>query len=195
MTLFPLFLDLRRRPCLVVGAGRIATEKIGGLLAAGARVHVVAPRGAPRIRSWARRRKIRWERREFRPADLDGAFLVVVATSCVEVNDAVFREARRRNVLANVVDDPPRCDFYYPAVVRRGPLQIAISTGGRSPALAKHLRVLLTKQFGAEYGPWVERLGAERHDLFTRISDRSERLRRLRQMVQAGPTWARRKRS
>jgi precorrin-2 dehydrogenase/sirohydrochlorin ferrochelatase len=92
-------------------------------------------------------------------------FLVVAATNRAEVNEAVFREAQRRGVLCNAVDDPSRCDFYYPAVVRRGELQIAISTGGLSPALAQRLRRDLELQFGAEYETWIEHLGRLRHRL------------------------------
>jgi precorrin-2 dehydrogenase/sirohydrochlorin ferrochelatase len=105
-------------------------------------------------------------------------FLVIAATSSVEVNDLVFREARRRGVLCNVVDDPARCDFYYPAVVRRGSLQIAVSTGGQSPALAQRLRRELENQFGPEYADWVEYLGQERRGLLAR-STHSEYRRRL----------------
>jgi precorrin-2 dehydrogenase/sirohydrochlorin ferrochelatase len=178
MGLFPMFLKLARRPCLVVGAGAVGEAKIRSLLAAGARVRVVAPRATPAIARWARSGKIVWEAREFVPADLERMFLVIVATSSAELNAWVFREARRRGVLCNAVDDPAHCDFYYPAVVRRGDLQIAVSTGGRSPALAQRLRRELEEQFAPEYGKWVAQLGKARQKLLEKVSD-SERRRRL----------------
>src|SRR4029077_2822787 len=101
----------------------------------------------------------------FEPHDLDGAFLVITATSSPDVNAQVFAEARKRNVLCNSVDDPDNCDFYYPAVVNRGDLQIAISTNGRSPALAQRLRKELEEQFGPEYETWVKELGEAREQL------------------------------
>ncbi|HEX2344861.1 MAG TPA: bifunctional precorrin-2 dehydrogenase/sirohydrochlorin ferrochelatase [Vicinamibacterales bacterium] len=148
MTLFPLFLKLARRRCLVVGAGTIAEGKIASLLDARARVRVVAPQATPTIAAWARNRRLMWIQRAFEPADLDRAFLVIAATSSVKVHRIVFREARHRGVLCNAVDEPTRCDFYYPAVFRRGDLQIAVSTSGRSPALAQRLRRELEAQFG-----------------------------------------------
>src|SRR5438445_395897 len=129
-----MFLKLEGRPCLVVGAGTVAEGKIGSLLLAGATVRVVAPQADVAVQEWARTGVMRWESREFCLLDLDGVFLVIAATSSNEVNGSVFREAQRRNVLCNVVDDPEHCDFYYPAVVRRGQLQIGISTAGESPA-------------------------------------------------------------
>ena len=134
LSLFPVFLKLTDRPCLVVGAGRVGEPKIESLLAAGAAVKVVAPEATGAVAQWARAGKIDWQARRFEPSDLEGVFLVVVATSSRELNDSVYREAQARGVLCNVVDDPPHCDFYYPAVVNRGQLQIAISTNGQSPA-------------------------------------------------------------
>jgi precorrin-2 dehydrogenase/sirohydrochlorin ferrochelatase len=166
--LFPMFLKLARRRCLVVGAGTIAEGKIASLLDAGARVKVVAPAATSTVLAWARERRIKFVRREFEPADLDGVFLVIAATSSVVVHRRVFREARRRGVLCNAVDEPERCDFYYPAVVRRGQLQVAVSTGGQSPALAQRLRRELEAQFGPEYEGWVAELGRARASLFAR---------------------------
>ena len=178
MNLFPIFLKLAGRRCLVIGAGPVGEAKIESLLLAGAEVRVVAPRATGTVRAWARAKKVRWEARGFRPSDLDGVFLVVAATFSAELQEQIFQEARRRGVLCNVVDDPARCDFYYPAVVRRGPLQIAISTSGRSPALAQHLKKQLEQQFGPEYEPWVEQLGQARQKLLARAMN-PERRRRL----------------
>jgi precorrin-2 dehydrogenase / sirohydrochlorin ferrochelatase len=168
MPLFPAFLKLAGRRCLVVGAGPIAEDKIESLLRAGAKVRVVAPHATDRVQAWARAKKIRWESRKFRPADFAGAFLVVAATSSAALHAKIFRLARRRGVLCNAVDDPAHCDFYYGAVVRRGELQIAISTGGHSPALAQRLRKKLEKEIGSEYERWVTTLGAARKKLFSK---------------------------
>ena len=183
MTLFPIFLKLEGRPCLVVGGGAIAAVKLESLLAAGASVRVVAPRVTERIRAASLEGKVLWLPRAFLPSDLDGIFLVVAATSSPEVHEVVYREAQRRGVLCNVVDDPQRCDFYYPAVVRRGALQIAVSTGGRSPALAQQLRQQLERQFGPEFGAWVEKLGVARERLFARKMDPERRRRILHRLA------------
>jgi precorrin-2 dehydrogenase / sirohydrochlorin ferrochelatase len=168
MILFPAFLKLAGRRCLVVGAGPVAEEKIASLLQAEADVRVVAPEATPRVRGWAHAGKIRWDARKFRPSDFKGIFLAVAATSSPALHAEIFKQARRRAVLCNVVDDPERCDFYYGSVVRRGSLQIAISTGGHSPALAQRLRKQIAREFGAEYEEWLEELGATRERLFAK---------------------------
>lgn len=168
MLLFPAFLKVAGRRCLVVGAGPVAEDKIDGLLRAEAEVRVVAPRASRQVHSWARAGKIRWDARNFRSSDLRGAFLVVAATSSPALHAEIYKQARRRGVLCNVVDDPEHCDFYYGSVVRRGLLQIAISTGGHSPALAQRLRRRLEREFGAEYEHWLEEIGAVRKRLFAK---------------------------
>jgi precorrin-2 dehydrogenase/sirohydrochlorin ferrochelatase len=168
MPLFPAFLKLAGRQCLVVGAGPIAQEKIESLLRAGAKVRVVAPDATDSIRTWARAKKIRWEPRKFRSSDFNGVFLVVASTSSPALHEKIYRQSRRRAVLCNVVDDPAHCDFYYGAIVRRGELQIAISTGGHSPALAQRLRKKLEQEIGAEYEHWLENLGEARKRLFAK---------------------------
>jgi precorrin-2 dehydrogenase/sirohydrochlorin ferrochelatase len=178
-----MFVKLSGRLCLVVGAGPVGEAKIEGLLASGAAVRVLAPQATPAVEYWARSGRIVWDARTFEPADLEGTFLVVAATSSVEVNDSVFREAQRRGVLCNVVNDPEHCDFYYPAVVRRGDLQIAISTSARSPALAQRLRRELEEQFGPEYEAWIEHLGQKRKELLSHEMDPEERRRLLHQQA------------
>jgi len=173
--LFPIFLRLAGRRCVVVGGGAIGEGKIAGLLEAGAEPTVVAPEVTENVKEWASAAKLAWLARHFSPADLEGAFLVVAATSRPEVNDLVFREAGQRGILCNVVDDPERCDFYYPAVLRRGRLQIAISTGGSSPALAQRLRQELEHQFSADYGVWLEELAETRRRLIRTHLDASHR--------------------
>jgi precorrin-2 dehydrogenase len=168
MALFPAFLKLEGRRCLVVGAGPVAEEKIESLLHTGAKIQVVAPAATARVQSWAREKKIRWQRRTFRAADLAGAFVVVAATSSSALHSKIYKQARRRGVLCNSVDDPENCDFYYGAVVRRGDLQIAISTAGRSPALAQRLRKKLEQDIGVEYERFVTILGDRRKRLFAK---------------------------
>jgi len=171
---------------LVVGAGRVGEPKIEGLVAAGATVKVVAPEATDAVSQWARAGKISWQARRFEPSDLCGVFLAVVATPSRELNDSIYREAQRRDVLCNVVDDPLRCDFYYPAVVSRGHLQIAISTNGQSPALAQRLRQELEQQFGPHYEAWVEAVGRERQRLLALPLDSEERRRILHNQVTQG---------
>jgi precorrin-2 dehydrogenase/sirohydrochlorin ferrochelatase len=177
--LFPMFLKLSARPCLVVGAGTIAESKIASLLEAGGRVRVVAPEATPQVRSWARSNSIDWHQRPFQPDDLEGMFLVIAATSSTHLHERIFEEATRRGVLCNIVDVPPLCDFYYPAVVQRGALQIAISTTGQSPALAQRLRKQLEEQFGPEYEEWLAQLGEARDKLLSTKLDPEERKRLL----------------
>lgn len=168
MALFPVFLRLEGRRCVVVGAGKLAEPKIAGLLRAGAHVLVVAPSATRRIAQWSREHTIRWIRRKFQAPDLARAFLVIAATGLADVNACVFNAARRRNIPCNAVDDTAHCDFFYPAVLRRGPFQIAISTGGASPALAQRLRRELERLFGREFGDWVEHLGKTRKKIIAR---------------------------
>jgi precorrin-2 dehydrogenase / sirohydrochlorin ferrochelatase len=183
MNLFPIFLKLEGRRCLVIGAGAIGEEKIKGLLRRGADVEVVAPKVTRHIRAWARAGLIRWHARNFRPTDLERAFLIVAATSSHALHEKIYKEAKRRAILCNVADDPPHCDFYYGAVVQRGSLQIAVSTGGHSPALAQRLRKELERQFGPEFGDWLEALGEAREKLFARAIPAGRRKRLLHQMA------------
>jgi siroheme synthase-like protein len=162
MGLLPIFVKLRDRLVIVVGGGLIAEGKIEGLFAAEARIRVVAPEVTPRIRDWIAQKSMEWRAEPFEPAHLDGAYLVIAATSAPGVNEAVFCEADARGILCNAVDDIEHCHFYYGSVVQRGDLQIAISTNGKSPALAQRLRIQLEKQFGSEYELWLEWLGAAR---------------------------------
>jgi precorrin-2 dehydrogenase / sirohydrochlorin ferrochelatase len=183
MTLFPIFMKLEGRSCLVVGAGTVGEPKISSLIEAGASVRVVALHATTAVTEWAEAGAIAWEARAFNNADLDHTFLVIAATNSRDVNAAIFYEARQRDIQCNVVDDPEYCDFYYPAVVRRGDLQIAISTNGRSPALAQRIRRELEIQFGPEYGEWLEELGRARQQLFASKIDPEERRRLLHELA------------
>ena len=174
--LFPMFLKLEGKQCLVVGAGKVGEPKVSGLLDTGARIRVVAPDASPAVREWARDGRIELELRAFSPDDLDGAFLTVVATSSRSLNERIYHEAQRRGVLCNVVDVPDLCDFFYPAVVRRGDLQIAVSTAGQSPSLAQQIRRQLEKQFGLGYADWVAELGETRKLILASDLDKERKL-------------------
>lgn len=162
MNLFPMFVKLHGKLVVVVGGGEIAAGKINGLLKAGAKVRLIAPQVHLSLASLIRTRKIDWIPREFTAGDLDGAALAIAATSAPGVNAGIFREAESCGIFCNAVDDIENCHFYYGSVVQRGDLQIAISTNGKSPALAQRLRQELEQQFGPEYEVWLEWLGAAR---------------------------------
>ena len=193
MNLFPIFVKLAGRRCLVAGAGTVGQSKIRSLLDAGAQVHVVAPQGTDVVAEWARQGAVQWDVREFAAGDLDGAFLVIAATNSGEVNGRIFEAARERNIFCNAVDDPAHCDFYYPAVVRRGDLQIAISTAGKSPALAQRVRQDLEAQFGPEYSEFVDQLGEKRERLFARALDPEKRKQLLHRLASRKPRRAKEK--
>ena len=165
MSLFPIFLKLTARPCIVIGAGKLAESKIESLLAANARVTVIALRANDRITALADSGELTLHLREYKTGDLSGQFLVVAATDVPAVNRAVFAEAEENGVLINAVDDPPFCDFYFPSVVRRGDLQIAISTAGHSPALAQRLRKEIHSLLPLDAGDWLAELGNLRREV------------------------------
>src|SRR6202047_3602315 len=165
MSLFPIFVKLHGRPVVVVGGGNIAAGKIPGLLQAQARVRVIAPQINSQVSAWVVSSEIEWGKKEFAPVDLQGASLVIAATSIPAVNAAVFQAAEARGILCNAVDDIANCHFYYGSIVQRGDLQIAISTNGKSPALAQRLRKELEQQYPAEYVAWLGSLGDARGKL------------------------------
>jgi siroheme synthase-like protein len=160
--LFPMFMKLDGKRCLIVGAGEVAMSKIRSLLDTGADIRVVAIAAREAVRNLAASGKIRLSLRKFAPSDLQNVFVVVAAASSRELNRAIYRQAQEQGILCNAVDDPPHCDFFYPAVVRRGALQIAISTSGKSPSLAQKLRQQFERQIGPGYAQWVEELGETR---------------------------------
>ena len=145
---------------MVVGAGRIATQKLKSLLDSGADVRIIAPEASQEIQELARDGNAMWIQAEFKAEHLAGSFLVIAATGDPAVNEQVYQAAEVHGVLCNAVDEPGRCDFYYPAIVRRGDLQIAISTSGKSPALAQRIRKELEAQFDSIYILWLNWLGS-----------------------------------
>jgi len=181
--LFPLFLKLDGKQVLVVGSGKVGESKIAGLLDTGARIRVVAREASIAVRDWARAGKIELDIRPFVSTDLDGVFLAVVATSSRTLNERIYHEAQTRGVLCNVVDVPDLCDFFYPSVVRRGDLQIAVSTGGQSPSLAQKIRQQLEKQFGPGYADWVAELGETRRLILASDLDQDRKLELLHSLA------------
>ncbi len=174
-TFYMACLDLGSRPCLVVGAGPIGLEKIEGLLAANAKVHVIAKQAVTEVRELAGEGAITFEERAYVPEDLVGHLLVVAATEDTELNVAIYRAAEERAMLVNVVDVPPLCNFILPAIVRSGPISIAISTSGASPALAKRLKREIRETYGAPHAEFAEMLNGIRgwaKDLFPTYDDR-----------------------
>lgn len=159
---FPAFLDVRGRRCLVVGGGPIGERKVRDLLACGAAVVVVSPALTDALAALAAVGAVQHRARRFLKADARGCALVIAATGRPSIDDAVADAARRHRALVNVVDRPATCDFIVPSVLRRGELQIAVSTGGRSPALAREIRKQLETTFGPEYAELIERVGLER---------------------------------
>ena len=177
--LFPAFIKLDDRPCLVVGAGSIAASKIASLLRAGARLTVVAPQAKAEVAKLAAAGNFVWHQREFQSADLKGVFLAIAATASNAVNRAVFRAAQKRGILCNAVDDPPHCDFYFPAIVRRGDLQIAISTAGESPSVAQRFRREIEASLDLSLGNWLRFVGSLRRHVLANHPPSDERKKLL----------------
>jgi precorrin-2 dehydrogenase len=144
-------LKLTGRRCLVVGGGDVGLEKVEGLLACDGDVVLVAPDAHPELERLASEGSITWTRREYQPTDLEGCLIAIAATNDSEVNIGVYNDADQRAMLVNVVDVPPLCNFILPAIVRTGPLAVAISTAGASPALAKRMKHEISELFGSEY--------------------------------------------
>ena len=154
--MYPVCLDISDKLCVVVGGGRVAERKVLGLLAAGAQVLVISPELTDSLAGMAENSSIEWLARAYQQGDLAGAVLVFAATDSREVQEAVVLEATRGDLLVNVIDEPEKCTFQVPAVVRRGDLILAVSTGGRSPAVAAMVRRRLAEDFGEEYGLLLE---------------------------------------
>lgn len=185
MKYYPLFMDLAGRECLVVGAGQVAARKARALLECGARVTVVGERPAATFRA-LERRGVALERRRFRAGDVRRQTLVIAATDDRAVNAAVAAAARRRGIPVNAVDDPPNCTFIVPAVVRRGDLAVAISTGGRSPAAARLVKERIAGMLGAEHATLVRLLGAHRAAMKERVPGQGRRAQAWQRMLDEG---------
>ncbi len=183
MDYYPIFLNLEGKRCLVVGGGEVATRKVQGLLDAGAAVVVVSPTLTTTLSELARRGALHHEARPFQAEDVVGCALVIGATNQPAVNAAVYEASQRHGIWVNIVDTPDACDFIAPAVVRRGALQIAISTGGNSPTLAKRIRAHLEQLYGPEYAEILAWLGVRRKHIRQQVVDPALRKAYCEQLV------------
>ncbi len=165
MRYYPVNLNVQHRPCLVIGGGPVGTRKVTTLLDCGARVTLVSPAAGQVLSGLAEKKQIVWKQRSYRSGDLDGMFLVIGATDDETLNRRIHTDAEERNMLCNIADRPEICNFILPSVVRRGDLAIAVSTSGKSPALAKQLRKHLEAFFGPEYEPFLALMGEVRQRL------------------------------
>lgn len=187
VSLYPIFLKLAGHKVLIVGGGLVAEQKIEAVLRSATDVTVVTPVVTDRIRSWVNEGRLKHRAHEFHAGMAQGYFLVIACTDSEAVNRAVYEEAKASGALANAVDDPEFCDFYAPAVVSRGEFQIAISTGGASPALAQHVRQELEGKYGPEYGPWTAWLGRVRGALRHALPAGEERKQLIRMLALGHP--------
>src|SRR5215470_12874964 len=185
MSLYPIFLKLEGRKVLIVGGGAVAEQKIEGVLRSATDVTVISPRVTDRIGRWAAEGRLKHMAIEYREGAAQGYFLVIACTDSEPVNRAVYDEASKSGAMVNAVDDPDYCHFYAPAVVNRGDFQIAISTGGASPALAQRVRRELEQTYGEEYGQWTSWLGRTRSALRQALP-RSEGRKQLIRMLALG---------
>ena len=173
---YPMFVDLEGRRCLVVGGGPVATEKVEKLLLPGAVVRLVTPELTPGLEELVASGDVaELRRRPYEPEDLEGCFLVIAATNLDAINRMVWQDAEAMNLLCNVVDVPPLCNFIVPSIVRRGELALAISTGGASPVVAKHIRRELEEAYGPEWEALVDLLRDVRDELKARYPDMPSR--------------------
>ncbi len=192
--LYPIYLNLADKSCLIVGGGKVAERKVAALLEYEARIRLVSPRVEKNIADWAQQSLVDWLPREFLPQDLDGAFMVFIATDENTVNQEIASLCRQQGIMVNAVDDPPNCDFFVPSVLRRNSLALAISTEGKSPLYAARLRCELEGIITEEHGQFVELLGqlreevkesdldiSKRKEIFTRLVNSD-----LLELIQAG---------
>ena len=173
--MYPVCLEISGRLCVVVGGGNVAERKVSGLLTAGARVRIISPELTPGLSALADEGRIEWLHRGYRDNDLDGALLVFAATDNREVQEVIVRQAENAGQLVNVIDAPGHCTFQVPAVVRRGDLMLAVSTGGKSPAVAAMIRQQLEAEYGDEYGALLDLMSRLREQVLGKEQDCGER--------------------
>lgn len=183
MRYYPACLDLRERPCLVVGGGLVAERKTLSLIEAGALVTIVSPLLTPQLQELSRSGKITYHAKTFDARDLDSVYLVVVATNSLEVNSLAGRLCRERNILVNVAAPPEESSFIVPSVITRGHLMITVSTNGVSPALSKKIREELEGQYGQEYEMFLDELASVRKKLLDEVPDETVRRGILKAIV------------
>ncbi|MBI5789156.1 MAG: bifunctional precorrin-2 dehydrogenase/sirohydrochlorin ferrochelatase [Candidatus Schekmanbacteria bacterium] len=172
---YPVYLNLNGKKCLVVGGGVVAERKVLTLLDCGANVKLISPALTPRLGELAGQRRFEYVSRTYQPGDSAGSFLVVGATDNRKLHEQITAEAESHNILVNIVDVPDLCNFIVPSIVSRGDLQISISTGGKSPAMAKKIRRELERQFGDEYAQFLELMGQWRQEVLEKIPDGEKR--------------------
>jgi len=183
LELYPIFLNLKDRKCLVVGGGQVAERKVQALARCGAQIHIISPQLTTGLRNMAERGLIMHRCGYYQTSDLDNTFLVISATDDDAVNQAVAGDCLQRNIMVNVVDDPPKCNFFVPSVVHRGSLKLAISTGGNSPRLAKIIRHQLEQEFGPAFNEFNDFLGQVRKQVQKQVADPNQRERILKNLV------------
>lgn len=184
MNVLPIFLNnLTARRCVVFGGGHEAERKVADLLACDANVTVISETTGAQLRAWAEEGRVGWLARDYRPGDLQGAFLAIATETNPEATAPIWEEAQAENVLLNAMDDVPHCTFVAGSVVRRGPLVVSISTSGCAPALSVRLRQQMEKQFGPEYAPFLEMLGALREPMAAHFPDFEQRRQRWYELV------------
>jgi len=183
---YPIFVNLKDQPCTIIGGGKIAEGKVEGLLDAGATITVISPALTPALQNLADEKQFTYIERIYQNGDLDGAFMVICATDQNDINHRVWLDASENHQLVNVVDDTPRCNFIAPAILRKGDLSIAISTGGKAPAMAVRLKEFLDKNIGPEYARFLELAGQLRSPLAKHIPDFETRKALWYQILDAG---------
>ncbi|MCF6092672.1 bifunctional precorrin-2 dehydrogenase/sirohydrochlorin ferrochelatase [Microaerobacter geothermalis] len=177
----PIMINLKDRPCVVVGGGRVAERKVMTLLDSEAKITVISPTLSAGLVLLSNR--FSYYKRTYLPGDVEGAFLVVAATDNREINQQIYEEAKTSVPLLNIVDQPELCTFFFPAVMKQGPLQVAVSTGGTSPALARKIRRELAEIFGGEYEAFLNRLSLLRKQLMKEINNPEKRNEILTRLV------------
>jgi len=186
MRYYPVSLDIKNRKCLVVGGGAVGTRKVKTLVACGAKVTVVSPGVSGQLLELTHNDSIVLKKRPYRETDLDGMFLVIGTTDDEELNRQISKDAKKLNMLCNIADRPRVCNFILPSIVNRGDLTISISTSGKSPALAKRLRIELEKQFGNEYAELLQLMGAIRKKLLSQKHQPEAHKQLFEQLISSG---------
>lgn len=183
--LYPINLKIENQLCLVVGGGPVAERKVGSLLACGARIRLVSPEITPQLEAWAEQGQLDLSRRPYEPADLSEVQLVFVATNHESLNRDIAEACGTRGLWVNVADAPEQSNFFVPSVIRRGKLNIAVSTSGASPLLAARIRRQLEHQFGPEYQEFLELLTEAREQVLSQVADIEQRKKIFKDLVES----------